>query len=343
MTTFMFLGAFALLLVASVAANSLFLQIGSRWAKIPNVSYRRAVLAIIAAGLVSAVPGVIVSLLERIPVSGLGGRIAILATVIVTSFVLPWLIIAWVLRTKVWRAIVAWLATLIAQALFILLTLFVVRPYLFEAFTTPANSMAPTLLGLHWESPCPRCGFPAFATPDREDVDSWAGPVLMICSRERKLCEVTKPPHAVLPGDRFVVNKLITPQRWDVIAFRSPEDPETNYVKRLVGLPGERVVIHDGAVWINGERQTPLDSCEGLEYLDRIESWPYALWGSTAKPVHLGPDEYFVLGDFSAKSKDSRLWQQGAPGHPPYAVPASYIVGVVTHIYWPRSRWAVLR
>ena len=158
--------------------------------------------------------------------------------------------------------------------------------------------------------------------------------------------KVVDPPHEKFSGDRLVVSKFIHPQRWDVIVFRYPEDPKTNYCKRLVGLPGETVVIRDGAVWIDGEKQTPPDSCNGLEYLDRIlTAWLAmpVLWGSEEKPASLGPDEYFVLGDFSARAKDSRLWQQGAPGHPPYAVPASYIVGVVTHIYWPPSRCRVLR
>ena len=62
-------------------------------------------------------------------------------------------------------------------------------------------------------------------------------------------------------------------------------------------------------------------------------------------PVHfaVAAGEYFVLGDFSQQSADSRLWESGAPGHPSYAVPESYIIGVATHIYWPPSRWRILR
>jgi signal peptidase I len=172
----------------------------------------------------------------------------------------------------------------------------------------------------------------------------------MICSDERRSCEVANPPKEEYTGDRILVAKFLHPQRWDVVAFRGPEDPKINYCKRLVGLPGETVTIHDGAVWIDGKKLTPPDSCQGIEYLDRMEGWPEELWGNpedfwgnAAKPAKLGPDEYFVLGDFSANAKDSRLWQKGAPGHPPYAVPESYIIGVVTHIYWPPSRWQVLR
>jgi hypothetical protein len=65
--------------------------------------------------------------------------------------------------------------------------------------------------------------------------------------------------------------------------------------------------------------------------------------GTKDRPAVLADDEYFVLGDFSAQSSDSRWWYEGAPGHNPYAVPRSHVRGVVTHIYWPPQRWRVLR
>ena len=67
------------------------------------------------------------------------------------------------------------------------------------------------------------------------------------------------------------------------------------------------------------------------------------LWGSNGEPVVLGEDEYFVLGDFSLQSMDSRLWETGAAGHPAFAVPKSHMRGVVTHVYWPPECWRILR
>jgi signal peptidase I len=130
-----------------------------------------------------------------------------------------------------------------------------------------------------------------------------------------------------------------------MIVFRYPADPSVNYVKRLVGLPGEELYIRDGAVWINGQRLEPPDEVGGIEYLMTIEisGHPLPTSAGSMHPARLGPDEYFVLGDFSAESSDSRFWEQGAPGHPPYAVPESHIIGVVTHIYWPISRWRTFR
>jgi signal peptidase I len=220
------------------------------------------------------------------------------------------------------------------------LAAFAMKFFVAEAFTVPTNSMAPTILGRHWEAPCPRCRGIAYATPEQ---DSFNHPILMICGKDRHSCEVASPPHATHSGDRFLVNKWLSPRRWDIVVFRYPEDPRILYCKRVVGLPGETITIGNGAIWCNGKKQTPPDSCKGIEYLDHIEGWPGDLWGSEAKPARLGADEYFVLGDFSARAKDSRLWQEGAPGHPPYAVPKSYFVGVAEFIYWPPSRMAWLR
>ena len=144
-------------------------------------------------------------------------------------------------------------------------------------------------------------------------------------------------------GDRILVSKLIEPKRWDLMVFRYPEDPSVNYVKRLVGLPGEKLAIRDGAIWINDEKMEPPASVAGIRYSPTIEWNGQVHSGPGSEPVELGRDEYFVLGDFVEQSSDSRFWQRGAPGHPPYAVPESHIVGVVVNIYWPINRWTSFR
>jgi signal peptidase I len=334
------LGTLAFLLLLSCVANAVFLQLGSRWAKIPNVTFRRALAAVVVASLVNWIPLPVLGLLAA---TELGQTIIVVGLQFAFCLGLTCLVYAKVLRTTMRQAAVAWLPTLIPGATLIAITFCVVRPWLFEPFKTPANSMAPTILGRHWEAPCPRCGSPAYCSPEDNRVSISGRPVPMVCSKERRQCEVVDPPHTVHSRDRFIVCKYLQPKRWDVIVFRLPEDPKTIHCQRLVGLPGETVTIRDGAIWIDGKKQTPPESCKGIEYLDRIEGVPMKLWGSEAKPAKLGSDEYFVLGDFSARAMDSRLWQQGAPGHAPYAVPASCIVGVVTHIYWPWDRCRALR
>jgi signal peptidase I len=128
-----------------------------------------------------------------------------------------------------------------------------------------------------------------------------------------------------------------------LIVFRFPADPSVNYVKRLVGLPGEQLEIRDGGIWINGERLEPPESIRGIRYSPTIEWNGQIHSGPGSDPVTLGPDEYFVLGDFVDQSADSRFWERGAPGHPPYAVPESHLVGVDINTYWPPSRWKSFR
>jgi signal peptidase I len=135
----------------------------------------------------------------------------------------------------------------------------------------------------------------------------------MICGNFHvtQLPNVAKLAHS---GDRILVAKFLTPQRWDLVVFQYPENPSLVYVDRLVGMPGEEILVRDGSVW-----------------------------GSAERPALLGDDEYFVLGDFSAQSNDSRMWKKGAAGHNPFAVPESHLIGVVTHIYWPLDRWRIFR
>src|SRR5206468_4260984 len=96
--------------------------------------------------------------------------------------------------------------------------------------------------------------------------------------------------------DRIFVNKLLAPRRWDLITYRASKDPSDVFVKRLVGLPGEQVVIKDGAVWINGVKQTPPPEIARLTFTEAPRGWSGELWGSPRRPMQLGDDEYFVLG-----------------------------------------------
>ena len=121
-------------------------------------------------------------------------------------------------------------------------------------------------------------------------------------------------------GQYLLVNKLVyrfgSPDRGDVIIFKRPGGGSTPYVKRVVGLPGERVEVKDGGVFING--------CL-LEEPDYI---PPTVQGSGT--VVLQEDEYYVLGDNRAHSSDSRFWG---------AVPEENIIGKVWFSYWPVGHW----
>lgn len=89
------------------------------------------------------------------------------------------------------------------------------------------------------------------------------------------------------------------PRRGEVVVFRFPGSPNLNYIKRIVGVPGDRVSIHDGAVFVNGQRLNE-------PYLNGIQTFSPAF--SSVEESPLGPNEYFVLGDNRAHSSDSREW-----------------------------------
>jgi signal peptidase I len=336
--TILLIAVFLGLLILQVFLWAVFLLLGLRWAGAAGVATRRVVVT--TAVVVSA--ELVLNLLFRrhTPSSDaqaiLLGLLAVAATVLV-----PCAVIARVFKLGLLRSLQAWLPTVLPELAMILFAFLVLRPYICEAFVTPTNAMAPTLLGNHWRGTCPVCGRPNFCSP----VDSrYASPdpPRMICGNFH-VRRASDSRSQVFPGDRFLAAKFLAPRRWDVVVFQYPEDPSTLYVMRLVGLPGETVHIERGAVWIDGKELEPPDSLRGIQYLSELADCPFELWATKDRPAVLGEDEYFVLGDFSPQAKDSRLWGQGAPGHNPFAVPKSQVRGTVTHIYWPPERWRILR
>lgn len=158
-------------------------------------------------------------------------------------------------------------------------------------------------------------------------------------------------------GDRVFVNKWIhglrvpfinkriwdgqEPQRWDIVVFRSAEAETARkvLVKRIVGLPGERIHIADGKVYADDKELTPPASMGEVEYT--APDAPAALLAlSTEAPKYgvIDQDEYalvpeghyLVLGDNSANSRDGRVFGW---------LPNENILGRVAAIWWPPQRW----
>jgi len=132
----------------------------------------------------------------------------------------------------------------------------------------------------------------------------------------------------LVPGERVLVAKfyyLITePQRGDIIVFRYPFDDRKNLIKRVIGLPGEKIKISNGMIYVNGE---PL---QGDKYVRTY--YDYGFYGEGEKTVP--EDSYFVLGDNSINSDDSRFW-----GY----VPRKNILGRAFLIYWPLTHITILK
>jgi len=126
----------------------------------------------------------------------------------------------------------------------------------------------------------------------------------------------------LMPGDFLLVNKLAyrlgTPQLGDIVVFRYPGDPSQDYIKRIIGLPGDDVKVQDGSVFVNGQMLT-----------ENYISAPPEYQGEWTVPA----DSLFVLGDNRNSSSDSHSW-----GY----VPESSVLGRAIFIYWPFSMFKAL-
>ena len=120
-------------------------------------------------------------------------------------------------------------------------------------------------------------------------------------------------------GQYLIISKLAywihPPQRGDIIVLKPPNNPGEDYIKRIVGLPGERVEMRDGAVWIDGiVLEEP--------YVSSVPRYE--------KQWTLQDGEYLVLGDNREDSDDSHTWG---------ALPTDNIVGKAWLTYWPPEQW----
>jgi signal peptidase I len=184
-----------------------------------------------------------------------------------------------------------------------MLLAFAIRVFVVQAFKIPSGSMIPTLLigdhilvsklsyGFQWPSDCKL---------------QWNVPPIN-CYTSRTLIEFGKP------------------QRGDIIVFRFPEDEEKDFIKRIIGIPGDTVQIRNKVVFVNGH---PLDD---RAFTQRID--PSIIDGSINPRDNFGPvtvpeGSYFVMGDNRDQSLDSRFW-----GY----VREEKIRGKAFRIYWSWS------
>ncbi len=147
----------------------------------------------------------------------------------------------------------------------------------------------------------------------------------------------------LLVGDKILVNKFIygikipftdlrileirDPKRGDVIVFKYPEEPKKDFIKRLVALEGEKLLISEGKIYVNGKALE--NSLFGQRYYYNRGEYSGGL-----KEVVIPKDSFYVLGDNSASSRDSRYWG---------FVPEKNLVGKAFLIWWPPKRIRIIK
>ncbi|MBP1633502.1 MAG: lepB [Acidobacteria bacterium] len=147
----------------------------------------------------------------------------------------------------------------------------------------------------------------------------------------------------LLIGDHLLVNKMVLApsptaidrlllpvrdvRRGDVVVFKYPEDPERDFIKRVIGLPGEALEVREKRVYIDGKRLDEpyvhyLEPPSGPTQFHEFTSYDLR---ERYGPVTVPPGQYFVMGDNRDNSQDSRYWG---------FLPREYIKGRALMIYW---------
>ncbi len=174
------------------------------------------------------------------------------------------------------------LLTQIASFVDLFVWLLVLKSFFLPLFIIPTGSMAETLMGAHATYTCPNCGyeFPV-------GFHTAAGPTVVQCPN----CRFQQPTRREMPGgvtlrkkagDRIVVHGWpydvggrLAPQRWDVVVFKNPNQPDVNYIKRLIGLPGETIEIIDGDVFVKKPGEDELRPAVKTRWAQRALWMPY--------------------------------------------------------------------
>lgn len=160
----------------------------------------------------------------------------------------------------------------------------------------------------------------------------------------------------IMTGDRIIANRLeydfSKPERYDIAVFKYPDSPDTLYIKRVIGMPGDKVEIKDNEIYINDSTEPLEDSFvngdmvtddavynvpakgDSLEdYMDFIENTD--LYDSDGDGL-FDEDCYFMMGDNRNRSADSRYWDNKF-------VPESLMQGKAVFRYFPINKMKIIK
>jgi signal peptidase I len=172
-----------------------------------------------------------------------------------------------------------------------------IQAFLVKPFRIPSESMVPTLAVGQRVLVCRFCLH--FDTPDRGDILVFKPP-----AGEPSTCGVERPSDEPCPEG-------------------TPGKSDQNFIKRVVGLPGDHLKVIEGSVYINGQRQN--------EPFARLN--PQCATCNLPREITVPKDEYYMMGDNRGESADSREWGP---------VPKKWVIGKAFMTYWPPGRVGLL-
>jgi len=139
--------------------------------------------------------------------------------------------------------------------------------------------------------------------------------------------------HPTFFDKQYILTNIITLKfnklmQGDVVVFKAPNDPEKDYIKRVIGIPGDTVMIKNGDVYVNGRL---LNQDAFLTSSAKTYGGSFLREGLA---VTIPPDSYFVMGDNRSGSSDSREWG---------FVPLDSIIGKSFFVYWPLDKMEAIK
>lgn len=206
---------------------------------------------------------------------------------------------------------------LIEQIVVAFILALLIKNFEAEAFVIPTGSMAPTLMGRHKEIACPECGVTFQVNASDELEDHGGGRVIAgTCQNCRAPVRLDAAPS--FKGDRILVMKFLydmgilpgggAPDRYDIVVFKYPEQPEVNYIKRCVGLPNETVRIQLGDLRVRPLDQPDQPFVYPRRPLGHQQAMQMLVWDDNHRPAHLKERPEWQRW----QARDSGAWSEGS-------------------------------
>lgn len=184
--------------------------------------------------------------------------------------------------------------------------------------------------------PARRSSKPSAPSSLRENLESilWAAALALVI-RTFIVAPFKIPSGSMRPtlieGDRILVSKFLyhfrEPQRGEIIVFRFPDNPKRPFIKRLIAVGGDRVEIRDSHIVINGQPS-------GSAVVQETTYYNQGEFGQAQHVLEVPDGMYYVLGDNSSSSHDSRFWG---------FVPRRLLIGKAICVFWPPKRVRALK